>query len=185
MPVNQHRKAWRQQHRIRANDEEGVAAVTLEATSGQLDAPCERHRVKPNQRSGDAGLEGQGRVGETTPELIDVVFGRDRTTIRSYLSGDTEPGRRKTAGPDPFEPYVAHDSAPADAAANRRLLLTSDGIHQAIPRRSIARAARVFTDAEFCARNLTLAARYFGGRDNPTALVVDPQLAPGTGGPFQ
>ena len=28
--------------------------------------------------------------------------------IRSYLAGKTEPGRRKPAGPDPFEPYVAH-----------------------------------------------------------------------------
>jgi transposase len=35
-------------------------------------------------------------------------LGRDRKTIRSYLSGETEPGRRKPAGPDPFEPYVAY-----------------------------------------------------------------------------
>jgi transposase len=35
-------------------------------------------------------------------------LGRDRKTIRSYLSGETEPGRRKLAGPDPFEPYVAY-----------------------------------------------------------------------------
>jgi hypothetical protein len=35
-------------------------------------------------------------------------LGRDRKTIRSYLAGKTEPGRRKPAGPDPFEPYVAY-----------------------------------------------------------------------------
>ncbi|TNC22259.1 IS21 family transposase [Amycolatopsis alkalitolerans] len=34
--------------------------------------------------------------------------GRDRKTIRSYLSGEREPGRRKPAGPDPFEPFVAY-----------------------------------------------------------------------------
>jgi serine/threonine protein phosphatase PrpC len=59
----------------------------------------------------------------------------------------------------------------------RRLLLTSDGIHQAVPHRSIATIARIFTDPEVCARKLTLAARYFGGRDNTTALVIDPQPA--------
>ncbi|HVV12076.1 IS21 family transposase [Amycolatopsis sp.] len=35
-------------------------------------------------------------------------LGRDRKTIRSYLSGEREPGRRKPAGPDPFEPFVAY-----------------------------------------------------------------------------
>ena len=35
-------------------------------------------------------------------------LGRDRKTIRSYLSGERSPGRRKPAGPDPFEPYVAY-----------------------------------------------------------------------------
>src|SRR5207248_11094256 len=35
-------------------------------------------------------------------------LGRDRKTIRSYLSGEREPGRRKPSGPDPFEPFVAY-----------------------------------------------------------------------------
>jgi transposase len=35
-------------------------------------------------------------------------LGRDRKTIRSYLSGDREPGRRMAAGPDPFEPFVGY-----------------------------------------------------------------------------
>ena len=35
-------------------------------------------------------------------------LGRDRKTIRSYLSGERSPGRRKPAGPDPFEPFVAY-----------------------------------------------------------------------------
>ncbi|MFE0022950.1 hypothetical protein [Amycolatopsis sp. NPDC059021] len=35
-------------------------------------------------------------------------LGRDRKTIRSYLSGERQPGRRKPSGPDPFEPVVAY-----------------------------------------------------------------------------
>lgn len=33
-------------------------------------------------------------------------LGRDRKTIRRYLSGEREPGQRKRPGPDPFEPFV-------------------------------------------------------------------------------
>ncbi|UJW32527.1 hypothetical protein L3Q67_01690 [Saccharothrix sp. AJ9571] len=55
-----------------------------------------------------------------------------------------------------------------------RLLLTSDGIHNTVPHRSLARAAATFTDPATRARKLTLAARYFGGTDNATALVIDP-----------
>jgi transposase len=32
-------------------------------------------------------------------------LGRDRKTVRAYLSGRREPGRRKPAGPDRFEPF--------------------------------------------------------------------------------
>ena len=35
-------------------------------------------------------------------------LGRDRKTIRRYLSGERELGQRKPAGPDPFEPFVAY-----------------------------------------------------------------------------
>jgi transposase len=35
-------------------------------------------------------------------------LGRDRKTIRRYLSGEREPGRRQPAGPDPFEPFVEY-----------------------------------------------------------------------------
>ena len=34
-------------------------------------------------------------------------LGRDRKTIRGYLSGEREPGS-EPAGPDPFEPFVAY-----------------------------------------------------------------------------
>ena len=32
-------------------------------------------------------------------------LGRDRKTVRAYLSGQREPGRRKPAGPDRFGPF--------------------------------------------------------------------------------
>ena len=32
-------------------------------------------------------------------------LGRDRKTVRAYLTGKREPGRRKPAGPDRFEPF--------------------------------------------------------------------------------
>src|SRR3979490_960492 len=35
-------------------------------------------------------------------------LGRDRKTVRRYLSGERELGQRKPAGPDPFEPFVAY-----------------------------------------------------------------------------
>lgn len=35
-------------------------------------------------------------------------LGRDRKTIRRYLSGEREPGKRKRAEPDPFEPFVEY-----------------------------------------------------------------------------
>ena len=35
-------------------------------------------------------------------------LGRDRKTIRRYLSGEQEPGKRKLAGQDPFDPFVAY-----------------------------------------------------------------------------
>ncbi|MEU6701252.1 helix-turn-helix domain-containing protein [Pseudonocardia sp. NPDC046786] len=35
-------------------------------------------------------------------------LGRDRKTIRRYLSGQVVPGRRRAAGPDPFAPFVAY-----------------------------------------------------------------------------
>lgn len=35
-------------------------------------------------------------------------LGRDRKTIRRYLSGEQEPGKRKPAGPDPFDAFVAY-----------------------------------------------------------------------------
>ncbi|WP_410622532.1 IS21 family transposase [Amycolatopsis sp. cmx-8-4] len=35
-------------------------------------------------------------------------LGRDRKTIRRYLSGEQEPGSRKPAGPDPFDPFLAY-----------------------------------------------------------------------------
>ena len=38
-------------------------------------------------------------------------LGRDRKTIRAYLSGDRVAGQRKPAGPDPFEAFAAYCSA--------------------------------------------------------------------------
>lgn len=35
-------------------------------------------------------------------------LGRDRKTIRRYLTGERQPGARKPAGPDPFESFVAY-----------------------------------------------------------------------------
>ncbi|MEV7099484.1 helix-turn-helix domain-containing protein [Amycolatopsis sp. NPDC051045] len=35
-------------------------------------------------------------------------LGRDRKTIRRYLSGEVVPGKRRPAGPDPFEPFIAY-----------------------------------------------------------------------------
>jgi transposase len=35
-------------------------------------------------------------------------LGRDRKTIRRYLSGERVPGQRKPAGQDPFEPFVEY-----------------------------------------------------------------------------
>ncbi|MGY6658637.1 PP2C family protein-serine/threonine phosphatase [Amycolatopsis sp. TRM77291] len=55
-----------------------------------------------------------------------------------------------------------------------RLILTTDGVHQPVPLRSITRAARTFTDPRACAHRLTLAAKYFGGTGNATAMVIDP-----------
>ncbi|MFE5567030.1 PP2C family protein-serine/threonine phosphatase [Amycolatopsis japonica] len=56
----------------------------------------------------------------------------------------------------------------------QRLILTSDGVHKPVPLRSITRAARSFSDSRACAHKLTIAARYFGGSDNATAMVIDP-----------
>lgn len=58
-------------------------------------------------------------------------LGRDRKTIRSYLAGDTEPGRRKPAGPDPFEPYVAY--CRTRLAEDPHLLLTGVQTHRRGP----------------------------------------------------
>ncbi len=35
-------------------------------------------------------------------------LGRDRKTVRAYLRGDREPGKRQRAGTDEFEPFVAY-----------------------------------------------------------------------------
>ncbi|CRK56835.1 Mobile element protein [Alloactinosynnema sp. L-07] len=35
-------------------------------------------------------------------------LGRDRKTIRRYLAGEAEPGRRRPAAPDPFAPFVEY-----------------------------------------------------------------------------
>lgn len=37
--------------------------------------------------------------------------GRDRKTVRAYLRGERVPGRRRPAGPDEFEPFVAYVKA--------------------------------------------------------------------------
>ncbi|WP_410585428.1 PP2C family protein-serine/threonine phosphatase [Amycolatopsis sp. lyj-108] len=60
------------------------------------------------------------------------------------------------------------------SSPRQRLILTSDGVHKPVPLRSITRAARTFTDSRACAHKLTVAARYFGGTDNATAMVIDP-----------
>jgi transposase len=38
--------------------------------------------------------------------VISRHLGRDRKTIRAYLTGQREPGRRRDQQPDPFEPYL-------------------------------------------------------------------------------
>ncbi|MEV6644329.1 hypothetical protein [Amycolatopsis sp. NPDC051371] len=60
----------------------------------------------------------------------------------------------------------------------RRLLLTSDGVHQPVPHASFVRALRTFSDPSACANRITLAARYFGGKDNAAAMVIDPVPSP-------
>lgn len=35
-------------------------------------------------------------------------LGRDRKTIRRYLTGERTPGKRRPAGPDPFGPFVQY-----------------------------------------------------------------------------
>ena len=35
-------------------------------------------------------------------------LGRDRKTVRAYLSGKREPGQRKPAGPDRFAPFESY-----------------------------------------------------------------------------
>jgi transposase len=35
-------------------------------------------------------------------------LGRDRKTIRAYLTGAREPGTRKRATPDPFAPFIPY-----------------------------------------------------------------------------
>ena len=37
--------------------------------------------------------------------------GRDRKTVRAYLSGERSPGMRVRSAPDPFEPFVDYVSA--------------------------------------------------------------------------
>ena len=38
-------------------------------------------------------------------------LGRDRKTVRAYVSGERTPGVRRRAGPDPLEPFVAYLAA--------------------------------------------------------------------------
>src|SRR5256884_4317589 len=35
-------------------------------------------------------------------------LGRDRKTVRAYLTGQRQPGRRAAAGPDPLAPFAAY-----------------------------------------------------------------------------
>src|SRR5438309_6441933 len=35
-------------------------------------------------------------------------LGRDRKTVRAYIRGEREPGRRQAASPDAFEPYAEY-----------------------------------------------------------------------------
>jgi hypothetical protein len=42
--------------------------------------------------------------GWSVPAIVRHL-GRDRKTVRAYLDGKREPGRRKPAGPDRFAPY--------------------------------------------------------------------------------
>ena len=41
-------------------------------------------------------------------------LGRDRRTVRAYLSGDRNPGRRKPAGTDTFAAFTGYASARAE-----------------------------------------------------------------------
>jgi transposase len=43
-----------------------------------------------------------------TVSAIARHLGRDRKTIRAYLSGERQPGQRRPSGPDPFEPFVEY-----------------------------------------------------------------------------
>jgi transposase len=38
-------------------------------------------------------------------------LGRDRKTVRAYVSGERTPGVRRRAGPDPLEPFVGYLAA--------------------------------------------------------------------------
>src|SRR5207245_9693918 len=45
------------------------------------------------------------REGGWSVSAIARHLGRDRKTVRAYLSGEREPGRRRPAGPDRFAPF--------------------------------------------------------------------------------
>src|SRR5260370_588534 len=60
-------------------------------------------------RTPGESVEGQA-VGERGWSVAAIArdLGRDRKTVRAYLSGEREPGRRKPAGPDPFARFGSY-----------------------------------------------------------------------------
>lgn len=55
----------------------------------------------------DVDISALRRRGFTISEIARRTH-HDRKTIRAYLAGDRQPGKRAPAGPDPFEPFVAY-----------------------------------------------------------------------------
>ncbi|WP_158889038.1 PP2C family protein-serine/threonine phosphatase [Amycolatopsis anabasis] len=144
----------------------------------------------PDDKGGgwDVAWVGDCRAYEYRPEhdllaqlTLDHTRGQDlRRSLASRYEGRLDE-LEKLAGPHDRVVMSSVGSATestighvATFGPRRRLLLTSDGVHKAVPRRSIARAARLFGDPRTCAHKLTVAAQYFGGTDNAAAMVIDP-----------
>jgi hypothetical protein len=101
------------------------------------------------------------RYRDRPADLEDLATGQDHVVTSSVATADEGTiGHVTTTGP------------------RRRLLLTSDGVHQYVPHASLARAVRTFTGPGGCANRLMLAARHRGGTDNAAAMVIDLVLAP-------
>lgn len=58
----------------------------------------------------DVDISALRRRGLTISEIARRT-NHDRKTVRAYLAGDRQPGKRAPAGPDPFDPFLAYVTA--------------------------------------------------------------------------